>query len=241
MKKYTFTLIELLIVIAIIAILAGLLLPALSKSKELSQQISCKNKERQLSIATQMYTVDHNLYLPCGASAFGVQGWEGKLLGYLQTNGSVPTQPYFHCPASKEGCVALPNSPNRWLGYGMNGYITNMYTTFYSEHKPVANIAWIEHPSNLLLLSDCEVITYDGTGREHAIFQTYTLKVAPSDTNINNLAWRHSTKNNILFIDGHVQLFRREGSFIVHDTGDPDPIPSGIEFLNGYTYGVGTY
>jgi len=240
MKRYSFTLIELLIVIAIIAILAGLLLPALSKSKELSQQISCKNKERQLGIATQMYTLDHNCYLPCGSSSVGVQGWEGKLLGYFQTNGSVPTQPYFHCPASKEGCITS-NNPNRWLGYGMNAYITNMYTTSYSGHKSVANITWIEHPSNLLLLCDCETRIYDGTGREHAIFQTYTLKVTPVDVNIDSLAWRHSTKNNILFIDGHVQLFRREGSSISHDTGDPDPIPDGIEFLNGYTYGVGAY
>lgn len=60
MKKSMFSLIELLIVIAIIAILAGLLLPALGKARQSAVALSCLSNVKQCMLGIQSYGNDHN-------------------------------------------------------------------------------------------------------------------------------------------------------------------------------------
>lgn len=55
-KQANFTLIELLITIAIIAILASLLLPALSSARTKAMTISCSGNQRQLALFVITYT-----------------------------------------------------------------------------------------------------------------------------------------------------------------------------------------
>jgi prepilin-type N-terminal cleavage/methylation domain-containing protein len=57
--RQAFTLIELRVVIAIIGILAGLILPALSAAKSKAQTATCLNSKKQLQLAWQMYADDH--------------------------------------------------------------------------------------------------------------------------------------------------------------------------------------
>jgi prepilin-type N-terminal cleavage/methylation domain-containing protein/prepilin-type processing-associated H-X9-DG protein len=59
-----FTLIELLVVIAIIAMLATLFTPAISKVRSRAESLKCANNLRQIGIAVQLYTQDHDNYLP---------------------------------------------------------------------------------------------------------------------------------------------------------------------------------
>jgi prepilin-type N-terminal cleavage/methylation domain-containing protein/prepilin-type processing-associated H-X9-DG protein len=63
-KATGFTLVELLVVMAIIAILISLLLPAVRRARQQAQQAACLMNLRQIGVAIQSYAADNNDYIP---------------------------------------------------------------------------------------------------------------------------------------------------------------------------------
>ncbi len=87
-----FTLAELLVVITVIAILLGLLLPALSRAKAKGQGIACLNNIRQLMVAWRMYVDDNNGKLVRNAAFNGIARYRpdtgGWIHGWLDFGGA---------------------------------------------------------------------------------------------------------------------------------------------------------
>ncbi len=102
-----FTLVELLVVIAVIAIRAALLLPALSRAKAKAQRTTCLNNLRQINVGVRMYADDaHDVAPSPGAATTNFpdlySDYKRLMKSYVGLNGaSSPQDKLFACPADQ--------------------------------------------------------------------------------------------------------------------------------------------
>ncbi len=129
-RRSAFTLIEVLVVVAIIALLIAILLPALSRAKEVSRRSVCGSQQHQLGIAIQLYAASFKGSIPIGC--YGPDGqdilsqsnyiiWNRnnyQSMGLVVQGRFIPDHKVFYCPSGRPE-FGLYNTPgNLWLTAG---------------------------------------------------------------------------------------------------------------------------
>lgn len=153
-NQNAFTLIELLIVIAIIAILAAILFPVFAQARERARQTVCVSNAKQLATALYMYTQDYDENIvPASLRApdptFIPIIWTEIIQPYIKNTG------IFICPSADNKAYAA-NWGTRQLGsYGYNESSATDLRTPPSEGFPSAlNLAAMDEPARGVLMAD---------------------------------------------------------------------------------------
>lgn len=187
-----FTLVELLVVIAVIALLAALVLPALVRAKEAGRGAVCKNNLRQIGLASTTYSLDNKGRLPYFLDWLYVRSGDlttGRLYPYLKN------KPVYLCPtdklalASNQRLPSPPTSPifgntsfTRDYSYAMNCGLCH-------EGDPAKFLA----PSRTLTFMEADLARND-----------YSGQVGPSMA-ARALSTRHNDHGHLVFGDLHLE------------------------------------
>jgi prepilin-type N-terminal cleavage/methylation domain-containing protein len=126
-----FTLVELLVVIAVIAIVAALLLPALSGAKARAQRTACLNHLRQINLGVHLYAVDNCETLPnLGTTTYIF--FKEAMQNYLGLNPPAsPADPMFTCPADTYYyaddlfVIYVPHGRHEQAAFDYSSYVFN--------------------------------------------------------------------------------------------------------------------
>lgn len=137
MRSRAFTLLELLVVLAIIAILGAMLLPAISRTKASGQSIVCLNNLHQIGIALQIYVQDDQNRLPVmydhpTSGAPPGPSIDKVLLPYVGGVSNI-----FRCPSDNQRLFELTGSSYAWnvLLNGQDADRLEMFTNAYPLHQ----------------------------------------------------------------------------------------------------------
>jgi prepilin-type N-terminal cleavage/methylation domain-containing protein/prepilin-type processing-associated H-X9-DG protein len=191
-RSRAFTLIELLVVITVIAILAGLMLPALSRAKEAGRAAACSSNLRQLAIASSTYALDNKGRLPYFLDwLYTTRGdlTSGRLFPYLKS-----TQVYL-CPTDKlriatgQPMPPGPTAPIFGNSSSPRDYSYAMNCGLCHESDPAKFFSAV----HTLVFMEADLAKNDYSGQVGPTFATRALST------------RHNNRGHLLFGDLHVE------------------------------------
>lgn len=220
-----FTLIELLIVVAIIGILSALLLPALNQSRQSARRAECAGNLRQLGMATQLYWDEYSgncfQWLSPSTNGDGHLYW----FGWLQSDATAEGRRTFDLSAGVlfpylngsdvRLCPALYATPAQIKLKGDDVIFSYGYNKSLSpagNNPSPVSVNKIKQPADLALFADAAQINdfQDPASPDSPMLEEwYYLDVNTNFAGANyypNGHFRHAQKANVVFCDGHVGM-----------------------------------
>lgn len=143
--RYGFTLVEMLIVLAIVLLLAALLFPAFAQVREKGRQSSCTGNLHQLGLALSTYSIDYDEQFPTSALSSADTtniAWAGQVYSHLNNTG------VFHCPTDN-----TPNTIFPVVSYGLNANLAAA-SSLASLAAPTRTILLFEVSGDHALITD---------------------------------------------------------------------------------------
>lgn len=204
-KRVYFTIVELLAVITILCILAGLLLPVLVSARERARGGSCIGNLRQLGLAYSQYCNDHTYTPP--VSKQGIR-WMDLLIPYLRMQDDKQMNTVFRCSSdqrTKEKCFIESPENRIYLSYGIN----QCYPSRRENGTPILwngiRLSAIRSASEFITFSDGGMY-YIGTTVAVPVLDVFNEELSITGGYCKYLSFRHNRQQylyNAVFADGH--------------------------------------
>lgn len=207
--RKAFTLVEMLVVIAIVGIISAILFPVFGRAREGARTTTCSANLKQIGLAFSQYAQDHNNTYPIAGGYIkwddpsGARAWTQQIFPYTNS------QAIYKCPSDNYVKDGIESKYSYFMS-GRAAYLSSSGSADVQDptDKPAATREIrIAYPSQFVVAGDCDSQVFDPAddadkddySKNLVGFGTNGTAPEPYDSR------RHLNGQNLLFADGHVK------------------------------------